>query len=102
MEDNSMSDLRTELMAIRMKRGVLTAPIVLEEAEDPDHPLHDKFEWDDGEAARRWRLHQASQLLRVTFRADLGGRPADLRSFWVTPRNDGEKGNEYTPIEEIA
>lgn len=97
-----MSDLRTELLAIRQKRGVLTPTIVVEEASDPDHPLHTKFTWDNDEAARRWRLSEAGSLLRVTFRADLGGRPADLRAFWVKKGDKDDPQSQYVPIEEIA
>jgi hypothetical protein len=97
-----MSDLRTELLRIREKRGILTPRVVLEEATDPDHPLHDRFTWDDTEAADRWRVHEASTLLRVTFRASLGGRPADLRAFWVRKGTDEHPESQYVPIEEIA
>ena len=97
-----MSDLRTELLAIRSKRGILTPRVVLEEASDESHPLHSKFTWDNDEAAERWRLHEASNLLRVTFRADLGGRPADLRAFWVKKGDADDPQSQYVPIEEIA
>jgi len=97
-----MNDLRTELLKIRDKRGLLTPPIVVEEASDPDHPLHHRFTWDNDEAARRWRLTEASSLLRVTFRASMGGRPADLRAFWVQKGTEDNPESHYVPIEEIA
>lgn len=53
--------------------GRLTAEAVLREAEDPASPLHSEFEWDDGEAARLYRLNQARTLIktvRVEVRTD--------------------------------
>lgn len=98
-----MSDLRTELLAIRAKRGVLTPRVVMEEAMDFDHPLHDRiFDVPPDEAAERYYLSNAAKLLRVTFRADLGGRPADLRAFWVQRGTPEDPQSQYVPIEEIA
>jgi hypothetical protein len=97
-----VGDLRTELLKIREKRGILTPRVVLEEASDEDHPLHHRFTWEDSEAADRWRLHEASQLLRVTFRASLGGRPSDLRAFWVKNGDEVHPESHYVPLEEIV
>lgn len=93
-------NLREVLGAIRAKRGVLTQEIVVEEASDPTHPLHHRFTWDDTEAAHKWRLHEAGNLLRVTYSTDVGNKRVDLRAFWVTPRSDG-RGSTYEPIEEV-
>ena len=41
-----------------------TPEAVLEAAAVASSPLHGYFEWDDTEAAHRWRLTQASHLLR--------------------------------------
>ena len=40
------------------------AELVVAEAEEPDHPLHKHFCWDDNEAAHQYRLTQSRQLLR--------------------------------------
>jgi len=45
--------------------GLLTAEGVLGAAKRKRSPLHDFFEWDDNRAAQRYRLAQASYLLRV-------------------------------------
>lgn len=45
--------------------GALTPAEVVEAARSEASPLHSAFEWDDGEAAERWRQHQARQLIRV-------------------------------------
>jgi len=60
-----MSDLRTELENIKTKYGRLTPKLVLEEARDPSHPLHARFEWSDAIAAERYRLDQARELLSL-------------------------------------
>ena len=44
--------------------GNLTPDAVLEDARSKKSPLHDQFEWNDGEAAHRFRLDQARTLIR--------------------------------------
>lgn len=46
--------------------GLLTAEAVVQAAASTRSILHSKFEWDDTEAARKYRLDQARQLIRVT------------------------------------
>lgn len=53
-----------ELMRLATKHKALTPRIVLEAARDPANPLHAAFDWDDQEAAEKWRLHQARALIR--------------------------------------
>ena len=45
--------------------GVLLPENVVEAARDEASPLHEHFQWDDGEAARQWRLEQARALIRT-------------------------------------
>ena len=40
-----------------------TAREVLEAAKPKSSPIHDYFDWEDGEAAEKWRLHQARILI---------------------------------------
>jgi hypothetical protein len=56
--------LLDQLQAIYNRHHALTPAIVLQEATDPQHPLHHRFTWDDSEAASRWRIHQAQALIR--------------------------------------
>jgi hypothetical protein len=46
--------------------GVLRAVDVVQAAKREASPLHTQFDWDDSEAAHKWRLHQARNLIRVT------------------------------------
>lgn len=45
--------------------GLLKPEIVVERARNPRSALHDKFTWDNTEAARQYRLIQARNLIRV-------------------------------------
>lgn len=56
--------VRSVLLRIYEEEGALTPQTVLERAADPEHELHPFFEWDDTEAARRFRLSQAGDLIR--------------------------------------
>jgi hypothetical protein len=45
-------------------RGAPNLPdLIIDDARNPDSPLHDYFEWDDKKAADHWRKHQAQNLL---------------------------------------
>lgn len=56
---------QAELDQIRQKYGVVAPRMVLNFARDEDTELHDHFNWDDGDAAERYRLLQAGQLIRA-------------------------------------
>lgn len=94
-----MSGLLDHLQAIRDERGALTPALVVEAARDPEHPLHSRFEWDDTAAAEKWRLEQASQLLRVVRLPAENGRPSDLRAF-VAVKGAETHQADYVPTAE--
>jgi len=97
-----MGNLRDELLAIRAKRGLLTPRIVYEEAKTKSHPLHDQvIDMPMKEAAEAHYIANAARLLRVTFRTEVDGRPADLRSFWVVKGSEKGPESHYVPIEEV-
>lgn len=59
-------DIRKELEQIRKAhRGILRAEDVVEFARNPETSLHEKFQWDDTEAAKQYRLWQARQVISV-------------------------------------
>jgi hypothetical protein len=77
------------LMRLYRKGGnKLTAAEVVEAARDAKSPLHPAFEWDDTEAAARFRLIQAGKLIS-SFRVEtvrgeeVGSRPALVRTVTV-------------------
>lgn len=90
-----------ELERLRTQRnGRLTPADVLEAAKAKSSPLHKAFEWDDTEAARKFRLEQASYLIRsieVVVIATKGKaqQPTTVRAF-VNVRRDQDRS--YTSI----
>ena len=69
--------------------GPLTASRIVEEATDPAHPLHDRFNWDDTDAAHQWRLQQARRLIvSVSIRPEGARRRIPL--FIHVPADYGE------------
>lgn len=86
-------------LAVLNRRGQLTASGVLEAARDEDSPLHAAFEWDDDEAAERYRLMQARALIRAVQIVKSGQPP---RSVYVhVSRVDRDEG-DYQPLDAIV
>lgn len=55
-----------ELERIRVaSEGKLTPPAIVAAAKPAKAPLHPCFEWDNSEAGKRWREHQARNLVRI-------------------------------------
>lgn len=85
-----------ELKRIALENGgVLKAEAVVQAARNPDSPLHESFTWDDDEAAERWRLHQARNLIRVSveYLNVPGSDPIKVSAFVsLTPDRDEEGG----------
>jgi len=55
--------IRLEEIAARTG-GRLTPEDAIEDAKDPESPLHPHFTWDDSEAAQKQRLYEARTLIR--------------------------------------
>jgi hypothetical protein len=53
-----------ELKKLERANGRLIATDVVAAAENPKHPLHDRFNWDKEDASHKYRLHQARVLIR--------------------------------------
>lgn len=97
-----MSTLRDHLQSIYDQKGKLTPALVLDEARDPNHPLHHRFQWDDSKAAEAYRLQQARDLIRsvrVTYREATEKEQSRAVRGFVAPRSP-DKPNEYIPVEE--
>lgn len=72
--------------------GLLTPEAVVEFARPATSPLHKRFTWDNTEAAYKYRLWEARQLISVTVKmVDIGGKKKPVRVFVsLTPdREDG-------------
>lgn len=66
--------------------GGLTPATVLEANTPEGTPLHDSFEWNDTEAAEKYRLHQAGHFIRcIAIRPEATKeepRPETVRAFF--------------------
>lgn len=63
--------------------GYIDPEVVVEAAAHPDNPMHRYFTWDDTEAARRYRIAQAGQLVRRVTLTILRPDPADPKRLEV-------------------
>jgi hypothetical protein len=62
--DYGAEAIRSELLAINEEHGVLTPELVVQRSREPASALHQFFEWDDDQAAEKFRLVQAGALIR--------------------------------------
>lgn len=86
--------LRDHLQAIYDERGELTPALVVDVARDDRHPLHMRFEWNNTQAAERWRRQQAHELIksvRITYTSARTGGPISIRAFHAVKREDTKK-----------
>lgn len=85
--------------------GLLRPAAVVDAARDEESPLHGAFEWDDGEAAQKYRLLQAQSLIR-SFKVAIerNGQTHTVPVFvGVSTDRTGEKSdNPYRLLEQIA
>lgn len=98
-------NLQEELQTIYDEAGELTPAVVLDRARDPEHPLHKRFDWDETQAAERWRLHQAGQLIR-SVKVNIERSPSEVvqvRAF-VAKTELGVEDNtagQYLPVDQV-
>jgi len=97
----SPEDIERELEEIRQSNpeGKLHARAVVEFARNPRTALHHRFEWDDTEAAEKFRLMQARQVIRV-FVKDYPREHKTIRAY-VSLVQDRKKGGGYRSSEEV-
>jgi hypothetical protein len=77
--------------------GELTPPRVVESAKKKSSPIHDCFEWDNSEAAQRYREEQARYLIRSVVVVYSETEPTkEVRAF-VNVMNE-ESAPSYRPI----
>lgn len=79
-----------ELLQIqRRNKGILKADDVVEFARDPNTELHRQFDWEDTEAAHKWRLHQARNVIRI----NVSLLPTVQRKFRTFVSLDADRNN---------
>jgi hypothetical protein len=94
--------LTAELETIRRANdGVLRPGDVVEAARDEDHPLHPCFEWDDSEAAEKYRLVQARNLIKVAVM--VMPKTEQTYQVYVSMRSDrAEEGGGYRRVVDVV
>ncbi len=63
--DADPDDVKQELLALETEEGILDPKSIVNKARSPKSAMHKMFEWDDTEAAERYRIIQAQNILRV-------------------------------------
>ena len=85
--------------------GLLRPQAVVDAARDEDSPLHGAFCWDDTEAANRYRLIQAQELIR-SFKITVAdcGQKCDVPVFVgvSSDRTGSSAENPYRFTEDVA
>ena len=85
--------------------GLLTPAAVLEEARNPESVLHGAFTWDDTEAARKWRIREAQELIR-TYKVHIvqAGQTVQTYAFvgLSTDRTGSSETNPYRRASDVV
>lgn len=97
-----------ELSALYEKNGKLTAEIVIQEAKQKTHPLHEFFTWDNKEAAINFRLEEARMMIRtvkITINTGVTNvtvrKYVNIRTTETDQVNPYGKKSEYTEIKDV-
>lgn len=91
--------IRAELEALA-SGGLINPHTVVDRARDPDSALHDKFTWDDTEAAANWRLEEARRLIRVFVIQPVTENAEPVRAF-VSLSSDRKHGGGYRALADV-
>jgi hypothetical protein len=83
-----------ELKDIQEEKGEIVPEFVVEAAKNKNSALHNYFEWNNKEAAHKYRLQQASELLRrIEVRVIKDGEPKVFRAFEVVSKTESHASN---------
>lgn len=91
MKNNKVEKCLRDIAA--KHNGQLLPETVVAEARNPKHPLHDRFTWDNTEAAHQWRLQEARMLIRVC--VEIVGNGLDPSPVFVSLSTDRQSGRGY-------
>lgn len=94
---------RNELRRIYKEREALTPLLVVEESKPLKAVLHPCFEWNNGKAAKAYRLYQARNVINVVqvTTVDDRGRKNTVPEFInvSSPTDDDSRARTYQPVE---
>ena len=73
---------------------MISPEAVVAAARPKNSPLHEYFDWEDSEAARCWRLHQARNLIRVCIRIEElpNDEKQEIQVFVSLPEDRNDEG----------
>ena len=92
--------VKQELEQIQKEHGgVLHPQHVVDFARNKNSALHSRFEWDDGKAAKAYRIVQARQLIRVYVQV-AADNVTEVRAFVSLP-SDREAGGGYRSTDSV-
>lgn len=87
---------------IEDRNGAVTSELFLEASRPEESPTHSVFEWNDGVAAEKYRLHQASRTIcaiRVIVQGGAGaGSSAKPQRAFVNVAEDDSKRAQYMNV----
>lgn len=81
--------------------GVIRPVDVVDAARDKSSPMHDWFQWDDGEAAHQYRLQQARELLRVYVNVTPADNVTPVRAFVSLTSDRTKDGGGYRTMPDV-
>jgi len=94
-------DVYQELEKIRGGPGGLLRPEdIVEIASPEDHPLHNRFEWDDTIAGREYRLWQARELI-LSVKTIMEGGSSEPMRVYVSLKEDRHTGEGYRHLDDV-
>ncbi len=96
------SAITKELIRLNQENGgVLTPHEIVEAAKNENSPLHDFFDWNDTEAARKWRIEQARHMLRICVWYDNRVSEKNPMRVFVSLTTDRKENEGYRVITEV-
>ncbi len=91
---------QAEMMLLKSQHGALVpAEAVVDFARDDSTALHAYFDWDDTEAARKWRIEQARHVIRMIVEVIAQDLPP-VRAF-VSLTTDRNAGGGYRSVRDV-
>lgn len=97
-------EIKATLEAVRLKhpQGLLHEEDILREAQKASSPLHKQFTWEDTDAARKWRLQEARELImRVTYLVPTNQEEPTTLRYYASLASDRIAGGGYRAITDV-
>lgn len=99
MSKPDLIKLELETLA-EANNGLLRPETVVEFARNPNTALHSRFEWDDTEAATKYRIWQARQLIKVVVNILPNENETEYQVF-VSLKSDRLNGGGYRALVDV-